>query len=36
MWFDDCGILPSADRAVLEKLGDRVDKVSFDKWIVRF
>ena len=36
MWFDDCGILPSADRAVLERLADRVDRQSFAKWIVRY
>jgi hypothetical protein len=36
MWFDDCGALPSADRAVLERLADRVDRASFDKWIVRY
>jgi len=36
MWFDDCGCLPSADRAVTEKLEGRIDKTSFDKWIVRF
>lgn len=36
MWFDDCGILPSADRAVMERFAGRIDKTSFDKWIVRF
>lgn len=36
MWFDDCASLPSADRAVLECFGDRVDRTSFDKWVVRF
>jgi hypothetical protein len=36
MWFDDCGSLQSADRAVLERLHDRVDRQSFDKWIVRY
>jgi hypothetical protein len=36
MWFDDCGILPSADAAVIERFGERVDRTSFSKWIVRF
>jgi len=36
MWFDDCGVLPSADRAVLACFGDRVDRRSFAKWVVRF
>jgi O-methyltransferase len=36
IWFDDCGILPSADRAALEAFGERVDKTSYDKWVVRF
>lgn len=36
MWFDDCGILPSADRAVIERFGSRVDRTGFSKWVVRF
>ena len=36
MWFDDCDSLPSADKAVTERFGDRVDRTRFHKWVVRF
>lgn len=36
MWFDDCGTLTSADRAVNEAFGERINRTQFDKWIVRF